>query len=100
VGVCQFTYDTQSMGVTEDFESMEQAIQENLGDMFDCWFNYAVIEKQTIGPANGCMGGSPAKQVQWYKFVCETTYDEGVIERCDEPDWAKELHITNWFFCS
>lgn len=97
-------YEAKAMGISEDFESLEKAVLENSGDMFDCWFHYAVIEKQTMNPNSGCCNGCPSKQIQWYKFdfksVDEYCDNDQNIEKCEEPEWVKITHVHNWFFGS
>lgn len=46
---------TRTFGYLESFEDAEKALNENWCDMFECYYDYAVVEE--IGPGIHCYAG-------------------------------------------
>ena len=71
------------------FEDAEKAILENKGDMFEHYYNYALIEETWVidhsVPSDGTKENWFPPQEWWYK----ASYDEEGechVEKCDKPE--------------
>ena len=93
----RYRSDTGLMGLAFDPKDLHKAVTENAGDMFECYYSHAVIEKV---PVAVCAGYMTAEVVQWYKANWgdkenPVTNGPKSVDECDEPDWAK--NVINWW---
>lgn len=79
-------------GVSDDLDSLQEAVLTNKGDICDCHYNYAVIEEFYTSHHMTPVHGWTSDIIQWYKF--DGTYPEMTATPCDEPE---ELHLDKSF---
>ena len=81
------TSNTRCWGFFDDFAEAEQAVLVNDGDIYECEYQYMVIE----GHKMGVMGIMSADQYRhWYRW----SKDEKKFFSVDTPDWA--VNIVGW----
>ncbi len=73
------------------FDEAEKSILENHGDLFECLYDYAVIESLAPGVQR------IAKVEKWYKADWEhrTGPNHPTIAPCEAPSWS--LNLFNFF---
>jgi hypothetical protein len=86
--------DTRLIGIDIDQSSLIEAILYNQGDLFECYYNYGVIEKVELCPHTYMRR---AEVIQWFKGIWSKDHpnEPKEIVKCDPPEWAK--NIVNWW---
>lgn len=87
-------------GICFNFEELHNAVISNEGNMSDCWFDYAVIEKFFISPHMTPRNGCVSEIIQWYKFEGTFGSDVGIKSiTCNIPDiLGIDVKESNIFF--
>jgi hypothetical protein len=80
--------DTRCVGFFTTFSQAEKCVIENWGDIFEYYYDFAVVEEVTEGLYNCCQGDNYLKQ--WYKWNSKVKR----YKKVKEPKFAK--NIINW----
>lgn len=77
--------DTRCVGFYYDMESAEEAVIENRCDIFECLYDYAVIEQTP----QGVYGTSSSEYKRWfYKY----DHDNNKYVPIEEPECVKHIY--------
>jgi hypothetical protein len=78
-------FDSRCWGWYSNLEEAKQHVRDNVTDINECMYNYAVIENVPKGilPID-------TKEVQWFKF--NKKIDK--YEECEKPKWSETTF--NW----
>ena len=89
-----YRMDSYGAGFSFDLKDLEETVLTNDADIFECYFDYAVIEEVPIECLSCYI---PAKTIQWYKAVYDKNHPNKPrkIVKCDVPEWAKTTF--NWW---
>lgn len=74
--------DSRAWGWVPTLKEAEEVIENNSGDIQECSYTHAVIEKVVWGIPNVCVD---EKNETWYKWHT----NKGKWEKCSKPQWAK-----------
>lgn|SRR5690554_3614814 len=75
---------SRCVGYYDNFKDADEVVKNNLGDIFETIYNYAVIEKVEAGLYPACL------ERQFYKIHVENDdYRNVTYEPIDEPECVK-----------
>lgn len=78
-------YRKRTWGFFDNFEEAEQAVMMNDADIWECEYDYAVLEEHYMGTL--AMGTG---KMSWYKYNRITE----MYEKIDKPEWSK--NVCHW----
>ncbi len=89
-----FRTDCSVQGIEDNSQVLEDAALNNDGDMFECFYEYAVIEKVKL---SAMAAYQAAEAIQWYHAIWADDHpnEPKEIVKCDPPEWSK--NIFNWW---